>query len=235
MGAGCQLPPSQTESHYERVAREIEQLKATSEIGDNIKVVVNFLTVSTNDRFAVDTLWRYADENVVITNRPDVYARSGLQIGVAGDNFRARLDMVKEQLKSSEESEIFLVLADGSTGFISIGREIAVPRFFYLGRWYSTVGYDFRRAGRLLEVSVRKLPSGLIDMQLTPVFSDFLNDGGDLELTELSTQITVRPGQTVVIGGGNTTQENVATALFSYSKTGQRKQTLVTVTPYANF
>ena len=105
MGAGCQLPPPQTESHYERVAREIEQLKATAEIGDNIKVVVNFLTVSIDDRFAVDTLWRYADENVVITNRPDVYARSGLQIGAAGDNFHARLDAVKEQLKSSEESE----------------------------------------------------------------------------------------------------------------------------------
>lgn len=235
MGAGCQLPPPQTESHYERVAREIEQLKATAEIGDNIKVVVNFLTVSIDDRFAVDTLWRYADENVVITNRPDVYARSGLQIGAAGDNFHARLDAVKEQLKSSEESEIFLVLADGSTGFISIGREIAVPRFFYLGRWYSRVGYDFRHAGRLLEVSVQKLPSGLIDMQLTPVFSDFLNDGGDLELTELSTRITVRPGQTVVIGGGNTAQENVATALFSYSTTGQQKQTLITVTPYADF
>ena len=232
--AGCQIPPSTRDSHYEQVSREIEQLKATADIGDNIKVVVNSLTVSREDAFSVDTLWRYADKNVTIANRPDVYARSGLQIGVAGANFKARLDITKQQLKSSEESEIFLVLADGSAGYISIGQEISVPRFYYSGRWYSGVAYEFRRAGRSLEVAVRKLPSGLIDIELTPVFSHFLNNGGDLRLTELSTRVTVGPGQTIVIGGGNTAGEDVATALFSYSKTSQTQQTLITVTPYAN-
>ncbi len=232
--AGCQMPASRSDSHYEQVSREIKQLKAAAEIGDNIKVVVNSLTVSSEDVFSIDTLWRYADKNVTVTNRPDVYARSGLQIGVAGENFKARLDITKQQLKSSEESEIFLVLADGGAGYISVGQEITVPRFYYFGQWYSGVAYEFRRAGRSLEVAARKLPSGLIDIELTPVFSHFLNDGGDLKLTELSTRVTVRPGQTIVIGGGNTAEENVATALFSYSKTGQTKQTLITVTPYAN-
>ncbi len=232
--AGCQNPTSAPDSHYGQVSRQIEQLKTTADIGDNIKVVVNSLTVSSEDAFSIDTLWRYADKNVTITNRPDVYARSGLQIGLAGENFKARIDVTKQQLKSSEESEIFLVLADGSTGYISIGQVISVPRFYYSGRWYSGVAYEFRRAGRSLEVAVRKLPSGLIDIELTPVFSRFLNNGGDLKLTELSTRVMVRPGQTIMIGGGNTQEENVATALFSYSKTGQTKQTLITVTPYTN-
>ena len=118
------------------------------------------------------------------------------------------------------------------TGYINVGKEILVPRFYYFGRWYSSVGYEFRQAGRSLKVTARKLPSGLIDMELTPVFSKFLNDGGDLELTELSTRVTTLPGQTLVIGGGDTTEENVATALFSYSKQSEKKQTLVTVTPY---
>ena len=124
------------------------------------------------------------------------------------------------------------MLADGSTGYINVGREISVPRFYYFGRWYSSVGYEFRQAGKSLKVTARKLPSGLIDMELTPVFSNFLNDGGDLELTELSTRVTALPGQTLVIGGGDTTEENVATALFSYSKHSEKKQTLVTVTPH---
>ncbi|MBL7186862.1 MAG: hypothetical protein ISS70_11115 [Phycisphaerae bacterium] len=124
------------------------------------------------------------------------------------------------------------MLADGATGYIDIGKEIAVPRFFYYGRWYSGVEYEFRQAARSLKVTVRRLPSGLIDMELTPVFSRFLGDGGNLELTELSTMVTARSGQTLVIAGGDTTGENVASALLGYSKMGEKKRTLITATPH---
>jgi hypothetical protein len=233
--AGCDTPQT-SESPYEKTSREIERLKAESEkaasIGDNIKIVVNLLTTSAADRLAVDTLWQYVDRNVAVTKRPEIYARSGLRIGLGGRNFAARFDVTKRQLRSSEETELFLVLADGATGYISIGKEIAVPRFYYFGRWYTGVGYEFRKAGRSLQVTARKLPSGLIDMELTPVFSNFLSDGGNLELTELSTRVTAQPGQTLVIGGGDTAGEDVATALLGYSKTGEKKQTLITVTPH---
>lgn len=234
--AGCQTSQTSSESEYHRISRKIEQLKTESQtagsIGDNIRIVVNFFTTSITDRFAVDSLWRYVDKNVAIVKRPEVFNRSGLKIGVAAGDFRMRLDIVKEQLKSSEETELFIVLSDGTTGHINVGKEIYVPRFYYLGRWYSSVGYDFRQAGRSLKVTARKLPSGMIDMELTPVFSKFLSDGGDLELTELSTRVTSRPGRTLVIAGGDTSEENVATALLSYDKSGQKKQTLITVTPY---
>jgi hypothetical protein len=232
--AGCQN--TSPDSQYDRVSREIDQQKRESEaaasIGENIKVVVNLLSTSVADRFAVDSLWQYVDEHVAIIKQPEVFSRSGLKIGVGDENFRMRLDITRQQLKSSEESELFIVLADGATGYINIGKEILVPRFYYSGRWYSSVGYEFRQAGRSLEVTARKLPSGLIDMELTPVFSKFLSDGGDLELTELSTRVTARPGRTLVIGGGDTSEENVAAALFSYSKYGEKKRTLLTVTPY---
>jgi hypothetical protein len=234
--AGCQVTQTPTESEYDRVSREIEQIRAKSEaaaaIGSNIKVVVNMLSTDASERLAIDSIWQYVDKNVAIIKRPEVYNNSGLQIGIGNENFKVRLDITKQQLKSSEDIELFVVLADGSTGYINVGTEIAVPRFFYHGRWYSSVGYDFRQAGRSLKVTARKLPSGLIDMELTPVFSKFLSDGGDLELTELSTRVTARPGQTLVIGGGNTAEENVASALLSYDKYGQKKQTLITVTPH---
>jgi hypothetical protein len=69
-------------------------------------------------------------------------------------------------------------------------------------------------------------------MELTPVFSRFLSNGGNLELTELSTRVSVHPGQTLVIGGGDTAEENIGTALLSYSRYGEKKRTLITVTPY---
>ena len=233
---GCQNSHTSSESHYDKVSREIEQLKAESQasasIGDNIKIVVTMLSTEISDQFAIDSLWRYADENIAIAKRPEVFARSGLRIGLGDENFRVRFDIIKKQLKSSEETELFIVLAHGSTGYINIGREISVPRFYYLGRWYRAVDYEFRQAGRSLKVTARKLPSGLIYMELIPVFSKFLSDGGDIELTELSTKVTAEPGQTLILGGSDTTGENAATALFSYSKHGEKKQTLITVTPH---
>lgn len=233
---GCQTTDTSSESQYDRVSREIERLKAESEAaiatGENIRIVVNMLSTSAADHFAIDSLLQYVDKNITIAKRPEVFAMSGLSIGLAGENFQARLDITKQQLKSSEETELFIVLADGATGYINIGKEIAVPRFYYLGRWYSSVGYEFRQARRSLKVTARKLPSGLVDMELTPVFSKFLSNGGDLELTELSTRVMAHPGQTLVIGGGDTSEQDVATALLSYSKYGEKKRTLITVTPH---
>lgn len=233
--AGCQTPDTSSESHYEQVSREIEQLKAQSEaasIGEGIKIVVTMLRTDMDDRFAIDSMWRYTDNNIAIVKRPEIFAKSGLRIGVAGENFKARLDITKQQLKSSQETELFIVLADGTSGYINIGKEIYVPQFYYFGRRYTAVDYQFRQAGRSLKVTARKLSSGLIGMELTPVFSKFLSNAGDLELTELTTSVIAQPGQTLVIGGADTAQNNVASALLSYDKLGQKKQTLITVTPY---
>jgi hypothetical protein len=233
---GCETSDTSYESSYDRVSREIDRLKAESEAaavaGGNIRIVVNMLTADAEDFSAVDSLWHYSNQNAVVIKRPQTFAASGLKIGLADENFRARLDITKRQIKSSEETELFIVLADGATGYINIGREIPVPRFYYHGRWYSSVGYEFRQAGRSLMVTTRTLPSGLIDMKLTPVFSNFLSSRGDMELTGLSTRVTAVSGQTIIIGGEDTGGENIAAALFGYSKSGKTKRTLITVTPY---
>ena len=234
--AGCITTQSSSGSHHERVSREIAEILAKSEqdasVGDNIKITVNLLTTSVTDYFAISALMQRSYGDVTVTNRSEIDTESGLQIIVAGEDFRAQLDIAKRKLKSSEDSELFLLLADGATGSINIGREISVPRFYYSGIWYNSINYEFRKAGRSLEITARKLPSGLIEMELTPVFSKFLNDGGDLEMTELSTTVRARPGQTVVIGGDTGSEENVAQALLGYSKTGEMKETLITATPH---
>ncbi len=232
--AGCEQTGRRDE--FEDISRKMEELKRrAAESGGglgNIKVMVNMLSTGEHEYSAVNALWRYADENVALVGRGDVYSGSGLRIGIGHEDFMARLDLVKRSLRSAESSEVFVVLADGATGYINVGREIAVPVFIYRGRRYSAVEYEFRRAGRSLEVVARKLPNGMIEMQLTPVFSQFLTTGGDMRLTELSTTVLARPGQTVIIGGSDWAANNVASALFSTSRRGERGRTLVTVTPY---
>ncbi len=50
-------------------------------------------------------------------------------------------------------------------------------------------------------------------------------------MTELTTKVVASPGEIVVIGGGDTSGENVANALLGFSKESTKKQTLITVTP----
>jgi hypothetical protein len=232
--AACQPSAPDPESHYERVSRQIEQLKtqAAATAGGNIKIVANMLTAGAVDYDAVNTLWRYVNQNVTVVKRPDVFFPSALKIGLAAGDFKARLDIVKDSLKRSEETELFILVSEGVPGYINIGTEIYVPRFYYSGRWYRAVDYEFRRAGKSLKVVARRLPAGLVEMQLTPVFSRFLSDGGDIELTELTTTVTARPGQAVVIGGSSGVDESVASALFAKSRTAEKSQTLITVTAY---
>jgi hypothetical protein len=233
--AGCETSPLSSESDYDRVSSEMDRLKAQAEssgIGDNIKIVINMLSTDAADSFAIDSLFQYVDKNLSIAKNPQLMTGSGFTIGVADSSFRAQLNVTKTQLRFSEETQLLLLLADGTSGYINIGEEIAVPQFSYSNHWYSSAAYDFRRAGRSLKVTARKLSSGLVYMELTPVFSNFLSDGGDLEITELSTTVTVSPSQTLVIGGGDTSTENVATALLAFRQSGRQRRTLITVTPY---
>ncbi|MFH1614013.1 MAG: hypothetical protein ABIG61_02870 [Planctomycetota bacterium] len=235
VGCESQRNSSQSDDYWDRIDAQIAQAKAQGGdvLGDNIKVVVKMLKADAGEFGSIEGLWRYTDENIVVTNNPATFRSSGLRIGVGNEHFTAQLNIVKQSLKHAEESELFIVLLDGTAGYISVGEEIAVPRFFYAGRWYSGVEYDFRHAGRSLKVDVRKLASGQIEMDLTPVFSRFLSDGGNLELTELTTKVRAFPGNAVVISGSSTDEQNVATALFSYGKEDVKKQMLITVTPYA--
>ena len=232
--AGCETSDSKSDSHFDKVSREIEHLKAESMAAAsqnaNIIITVNLLSTSVDNQFIIDSAWKYVNQNVKVVKRPGALTRSGLRIGVGGNDFKAQLDIAKNKLKSSEETEMFLAVSDGFPGYINIGKEIYVPRFYYHGRWYSIVDYQFRQAGRSLKVVARRLPSGSIEMELTPVFSNFLNNGGDIELTELSTKVIAQPGQTIALGGSDSSDESVATALLGYSRQAQKNKTLITVT-----
>jgi hypothetical protein len=236
--SGCFTPGMSPvgDDHFGQTMRKIDELGtrtgSAGPTGANIRIVVNKLSADISEYTELDALWRYTDRNLVVANRPEAYARSGLVIGVGTDRFNAELNIVKQRLTSSEDITLFVVVSNGLTGTINIGREIMVPRFFYAGRFYQAVEYNFRQAGRFLEVTPLLLPSGLIEMQLQPVFSEFLTTGGNIEFTELATTVVAQPGQTIVIGGGSSSGEDVGTALFSYRKENERGRTLITVTPF---
>jgi hypothetical protein len=242
--AGCEKEQEQQQSEFERVSEQIEQAKAEArekeqtpagqksaeELTGNIKVTVRMLTVDERDFEALDSLWGYTTSSFVVIRRADIFPDSGLKVHMGAGDLTARLEAIKRSAKYSEGTEVFLVLADKATGYINMGTEIAVPRFYYLTRWYEAADYQFRRAGRGFKVTVRRIPGrDLINVQLTPVLSRFLNDGGDKEFTELKAAVTVKPGQSILIGGSRTSRENLSSALLGLRQEKVLKDTVVLV------
>jgi len=234
--AGC------TESEYEdpqdTISREIERIQAEAAaqgqadgtLSGNIRVDANLLTTTLSEYSSINLLWQYVDHGSAVVARPSVFAQAGLRIGVANEQFAIQLAATQKKLRAAEQTTLFLLLADGTSGRINIGTEIAIPTFHYMGKYYSGLEYGFRQAGRSLDVSARTLPDGRIELILMPVFSRFLSTGGDMELMELSTTVVVMPGQTVVLGGSSSGTQDVATALFGQRRDKRELQTLLTVT-----
>jgi hypothetical protein len=241
--AGCEKQQEQQQGEFERMSEQIEQVKAdaqeqqsqadrqdTEEPNDIIKITVTILTVDERDFEAIDSLWAYTSDSFVLKKRLDIFPESGLKVNMAAGNLSAKLAAVRKNAKYSEQTETFLVLADGETGYINLGMGIAMPRFNYLTRMYEAGDYNFQQVSREYKVRARRVPErDLINLSLTPVLSRFLNDGSDKEFTELWTGITVKPGQSILIGGIRTSGENFSSALLGLRKETILKDTVVLV------
>jgi hypothetical protein len=232
------------QSEFERVPEQVEQVKekaqkqeqaqteevTTNEPTGDIKITFRMMTVGEQDFAALDGVWGYTTGSFVLMRRLDIFPESGLRVHMAGGDLTAQLAAVAKKAKYCEESEMFLVLADGATGYINIGTQIAVPRFYYLTRWYEAANYQFRTAGRGFKVTARKIPGrDIVNLQFIPVLSGFLNDGSDKEFTELTTSVTVKPGQSILIGGSRTSRENFSSAFLGLRQEETLKDTVILV------
>lgn len=202
----------------------------------NINITVNVLVTSFDDAPAVENLWRYVKtEHPSVAANPEAFYKAGLKVGVAGDAFRVKLGEAKRQFLYSEDNRFTYTAAEGSPTYIKVGDEITVNRFDYLGKQYTYLDRDFSRTIRMFKAVIRKPSVDQIEVRLTPFFSQLLSGGSDMELTELSIPITLRPGQFIVLGASDTSksasEENVAAAMFSYKKYPQKTRSLVTIMP----
>jgi len=236
---GCEeTTRSRADDEFAKIDQEIETLKARamqSSGGDNIRVVIDFLRADESEYSKLGALWQYADENVAVTAGKDEFRRSGLRIGLARGDMALRLDAAQKTVKNSERTQQFIILANNTTGQINVGTETATPVFFYRGRRFSSVGYEYRKVGKFLEVTARKLGNGMAEVEVTPVFSGLVSDSGRMNqtrMTELHTTVIVANGQSVIIGSTDGQRDNVATALLGVEKNGVKQKSLIVLTAH---
>lgn len=136
---------------------------------------------------------------------------------------------------SRENTTQMLVAMDGQSAMLRVGE--SVPYLAWLTEYSWRHGYirevniEWRDVGSFVSVRPEILGNGpLIRVRLTPTLSGRLNDGTKqtIEFTELTTEVTVRNGQTLSIGGFNKDQE--FSSKFLVGRSGVSKSSIMDIT-----
>jgi type II secretory pathway component GspD/PulD (secretin) len=139
---------------------------------------------------------------------------------------------------SRENTTQMLVAMDGHSAMLRVGE--SVPYLAWLTEYSWRHGYirevniEWRDVGSFLSVRPEILGDGpLIRVRLTPTLSGRLTNGTKhtIEFTELTTEVTVRDGQTLSIGGFNKDQEFSSKFLVGQSGGSETSITDITLTP----
>jgi len=145
---------------------------------------------------------------------------------------------VNQSTTSSENTTQMLVAMDGRSAMLRVGE--SVPYLAWLTEYSWRCGYirevqiEWRDIGSFLSVVPEIIDDGpMIRIRLTPTLSGQLENGTKqtIQFTELTTEVIVRDGQTISIGGVNQDKEFFSKFLVGRSGGSDSSITDITLTP----
>ena len=124
--------------------------------------------------------------------------------------------------RTTRSTGLFVVAADGAVGTILVAQDVPVPHiaYFYdqaVGAGHVVAGTVWVRAGAGLAVRPVVLPDRQVRVRLAPWLSYLTQaGGGTVELTQASTELVVRSGQRIHLGGASTDLHSVTRRILGY-------------------
>jgi len=121
-----------------------------------------------------------------------------------GNRIRVGAHVVDQLSPGSSLSSQFLLVRNGGTASMEIGRWVPFPRYFYrlccgLGLLPAEVRYEF--IGRALQVTPQ-IHGNMIDLEIVPALTALVDGiATTIELRTLASRVTVENGGTFQIGG----------------------------------
>jgi len=124
--------------------------------------------------------------------------------------FQAVLQAIEEDVNTKVLSHPRIVTLNNEQAKIMVGTKVPIPTYTFNNDTgtYEISGYDEEDVGITLEVTPHVSPDGKIRMNLHPVVSDFSgvyvgpnNERPYIDTREAITQVQLKDGETVVIGG----------------------------------
>ncbi len=182
---------------------------------DNVGIVVEKLDAKAMAAMDVGGAFRAQSGNVTVAGGNPLAARNGLSIRVGTGSFTGRIGGSVVRTRSSTREQMFIAVKSGTEGALVMGGDVYVARLGYWGPYGYQLLIERAFVGRQLAVRPTILSDGRIAIQLWPRFST--RKGRVIDVTQLSTTVTVRDGQPLLIAGLNTAESEVSAALFGAS------------------
>jgi type II secretory pathway component GspD/PulD (secretin) len=137
----------------------------------------------------------------------------------------------------NENTTQMLVAMDGRSASLRVGE--TVPNIVWLTEYGHRHGYvrnieiEWRDVGSFLAVEPSIIGPGLIRIRLIPELSGRLKNGDRhrIQFTHLATEVTVRDGQTISIGGFSKDNNFSSKFLIGRGSSGESSVTDITLTP----
>jgi len=183
----------------------------------NYRVDVERIWVSQSDVSAIGSMFKYKSGNAVLKGGAPLPA-PGFTIGVVGKSGYAGLTVAKQSLKNADRSEMFLVTMAGTPASLRVGktRYVTPLTIFGLGMKKAIVLPAEQFIGADFQVTVRPAGAGLVTVSLTPSFTGIEPGGrGVLNVTELTSTVTVPLGDKILLSSSDNTTDTVAKTMFS--------------------
>ncbi len=182
---------------------------------DNVAIIVDKLDAATANALEVGGSFRARSGNVTVAGGNPLAAKNGLVVSLGTPNFAGRLGASTTRTRSSTRQQMFIVVKSGTEGALVMGSDVYVTRLGYWGPYGYQMLIERDFVGRQLAVRPTILPGGQIAVELWPRFST--RRGKVIDVTQLATKVTVRDGQSLIIGGLNTADAEVSSVLFGFS------------------
>jgi len=200
-------------------------------LSDNVAIVIEKIETDTRAASGAAVGFVYADDAVAVASPGGKLARrNGIRIGVAGERFQAQLEASLRRSRSTRRQKLFITVLSGHEGTILVGADTYVGRLGYWTREGYRVVAERAFLGRSLAVRPRILSNGLIEVELWPRFTA-RGRRGAIDLTELATKVVVRDGQPMVLGGLNTSGDEVGAVLFGVGRETRTGTMTLILTP----
>ena len=228
-----QMMPSTNELHLVVSGRKLA-VKGTAEQHDIIRDLLHEMdappkNIQVNVHFTRNGSGSDREAGI----RPDGprVIKNGKVYGSTRSRFQSHSSTVNENVNQ------MLVAADGQSASLRVGK--TVPNIAWLteygGRhgYVRDIGIEWKEVGSFLAVESTLVAPGLIHVRLIPELSGRLTSGERhrIQFTHLATEVTVRNGQTIRIGGFN--QDKEFSSKFLMGRSGQRSSSItgISLTP----
>lgn len=223
--AGCayeEVPPETLIPIHNNAERKlIKNLK-----GGSLMLLIQTISVGEEKKEMLEGLWTYVDEAELAGTSQELWNKNGLRIGLAQKIFIKEAQKIINAVKNERTTSSLIQSFPGRPLAINIGelqpnKEIVV---YPHGRRIFAESYRLQ-----IEFSSIEINADTATFRITPCILTGANQPYGIELEDLSTELSSRKFQAIILGSLSSEPEYAGSAFNFLDKSGSKNRVLVII------